>query len=216
MHACKSLYETSGSVDKRQVKIRAGKAKLCRQPACACRVEFTGSVQTYICHSTLHTLPLNAPAIAHNDTLYLWWCVYAELEWIRKRKKCRMAQRWPMFIVYGTPGGARPWKNRSWKTLCFGGEALLRFCNRHHYQGPWSLHREQGGGNKRYVIPHGTQREGKKRERDVGAWQRVCLPFFLFPPSLPTSCSTPLHPVYSWLRPGVSEQSHRVVDILGW
>lgn len=39
---------------------------------------------------------------------------------------------------------------------------------------------ERGGeeGGKRYVIPHGTQREGAWRERDVGAWQRVCLPFF--------------------------------------
>lgn len=33
--------------------------------------KFTGSVQTYSCHSTLHALPLNASAIAHNDTLYL-------------------------------------------------------------------------------------------------------------------------------------------------
>lgn len=133
-------------------------------------------------------------------------------------KKRRMAHCWPMFIVYGTPGGARLWKNRSWKTLCFGGEALLRFCNHHLYQGPWSFHREQGGGNKRYVIPHGTQREGKKRERDVGVWQWLCLPFFFFPPLLLTSCSTPLHPVYSWLGPGVweTERSHRVVDILGW
>lgn len=38
---------------------------------CSVDEKFTGSVQTYSCHSTLHALPLNAPAIAHNDTLYL-------------------------------------------------------------------------------------------------------------------------------------------------
>lgn len=89
-----------------------------------------------------------------------------------------------------------PEKTGAEKHFVLVGRLLLWFCNRHHYQGPWSLYRERGrgGGKKRYVIPHGTQREGTERERDVGAWQCVCLPFFLFSPSLPTSCSSPLTP----------------------
>lgn len=39
-----------------------------------------------------------------------------------------------------------------------------------------------------------TKGGNRERERDVGAWQCVCLPFFLFSPSLPTSCSTPPPP----------------------
>lgn len=178
-------------VDKRQVKIRGGKGEVCWQPACACAERSSQEVCRLIV-VTLHALPLNVPAIAHNDTLYLRWCV-----WIRRGGE--------MFIVDGAPGGARRWKNRSWKTRCFGGQAAVCFCNRHHYQGPWSPHRERGGGNKRYVIPHGTQREGKDGTR-CGC--RVCLPCFLFP------CSTsPSLLASSWLRHGAS---HRVVDFLSW
>lgn len=52
---------------------------------------------------------------------------------------------------------------------------------------------EEEGGRKRYVIPHATQREGtereRKRKRDVGAWQCVCLPLFF--PYLLTNLSLP-------------------------
>lgn len=108
--------------------------RLCRQrtagveAVCACvrsvDDKFTGSVQTYSCHSTLHALPLNAPATAHNDTLYLRMMCFRRPEVNQAGEKMWRGPRvGPCLLFTGLRVAPGPEKTGAEKHSCFGGEA---------------------------------------------------------------------------------------------
>lgn len=102
---------------------------------CSVDDKFTGSVQTYSCHSTLHALPLNAPATAHNDTLYLRMMCFRrpEVNQAGGEKNAALAR----VYCLRDSGWRQALKKQELKnTVVLVGRLLLWFCNRHHYQGP--------------------------------------------------------------------------------
>lgn len=153
------------------------------------------------------------PASAHNDTLYL------STMWRERGVPASPPPSTrPGVYCLRCSGWRQALKKQELKnTLFWWGGCSCGFVIAITIRGPDRLTEleaegvveEEEGGRKRYVIPHATQREGtereRKRKRDVGAWQCVCLPLFF--PYLLTNLSLPPIPPHpppasrlSWVR----------------
>ncbi len=100
-----------------------------------------------------------------------------------------------------------PEKTGAGKHFVLVGRLLLWFCNRHHYQGPWSLCRERGEEGRKGMLFHTVHKGREQREKEMWVLGSVSVcPFSSFLP-LYQLLVLPLcpPPVYSWLRPGVTE-----------
>ena len=105
----------------------------------------------------------------------------------RKKKRPGVGPCLLFTVLRVAPG---PEKTGAEKHFVLVGRLLLWFCNRHHYQGPWSLCREgRGGGRKKVCYSTRYTKRGSMERKRCGRLA-ACLSA-LFSLFYQLSCSAP-------------------------
>lgn len=140
--------------------------------------KFPGSVQTYGCHSTLHALPLNAPATAHNDTLYLrMMCLRRPgVNQVGEKKKVRRGPALARVYCLRDSGWRQALKKQELKnTLFWWGGCFCGFVIAIAIRGPDRFPGREGRRGEKGMLFHTVHKGREQTERKRCGCLAVCL-----------------------------------------